>query len=129
MVAPSENDTYGKRSVTIIEPGKNEPVNDAKASVERVYITRQSKELVKMDNCEELEKLYAPKDNKFNDYETMERYLAEINKTMTDLASTDDTIEDGNFGRTILCGLSEEWDTVVSALCNLPEEFNSATVK
>ena len=31
---------------------------------------------------------------------------------------------------TILCGLSEEWDTVVSALCNLPEdEFKCSTIK
>lgn len=30
----------------------------------------------------------------------------------------------------ILCGLPDEWDTVVSALCNLPEnEFTCATVK
>ncbi|GLV46159.1 hypothetical protein CBL_02875 [Carabus blaptoides fortunei] len=66
---------------------------------------------------EELQRLYAPKDR-------------EINRTVADLSSIGDTIEDGDLAMPILCGLSDDWDTVVSSLCNLPEgDFKSATIK
>ena len=93
---------------------------------------------------EELQKLYAPKDSKFrtvqlrrklyshklSDYETVENYLGQINKTVTELSSIGDAIENGDLGMVILCGLTDDWDTVVSALCNLPEnEFTCATIK
>ncbi|GLV36032.1 hypothetical protein CBL_01796 [Carabus blaptoides fortunei] len=93
---------------------------------------------------EELQRLYAPKDSKFRtvqlrrklyslkmaDCDSIENYLGEINRTVADLSSIGDTIEDGDLAMTILCGLSDDWDTVVSALCNLPEgDFKSATIK
>lgn len=96
------------------------------------------------DVWEELQKLYAPKDSKFRtvqlrrklyshkmcDYESVENYLGQINKTVTELSNIGDQVEDGDLAMMILCGLSDEWDTVVSALCNLPEnEFTCATVK
>ncbi|GLV46220.1 hypothetical protein CBL_09985 [Carabus blaptoides fortunei] len=66
---------------------------------------------------EELQRLYAPKDR-------------EINRTVADLSSIGDTIEDGDLAMSTLCVLSDDWDTVVSALCNLPEgDFKSATIK
>lgn len=92
----------------------------------------------------ELEKLYAPRDSKYrivqlrrklysiklSDYESMEVYLGQINETVAELANVGHQVEDGNLAMTILCGLSEEWDTAASALCNLPEdEFKCSTIK
>lgn len=96
------------------------------------------------DVWEELQRLYAPKDSKFrtvqlrrklyshkmSDHETVENYLGQINKTVTELSNIGDQIEDGDLAMVILCGLSDEWDTVASVLCNLPEnEFTCATIK
>ncbi|GLV44621.1 hypothetical protein CBL_20541 [Carabus blaptoides fortunei] len=93
---------------------------------------------------EDLQRLYAPKDSKFRtvplrrklyslkmaDCESIENYLGEINITVADLSSIVDTIEDGDLAMTTLCVLSDDWDTVVSALCNFPEgDFKSATIK
>ena len=92
----------------------------------------------------ELERLYTPRDSKYrivqlrrklystklNDYESMEAYLGQINQTVAELANVDNQIEDGDLAMTILCGLPEEWDTVVSTLCNVPEdEFKCTNIK
>lgn len=56
-------------------------------------------------------------------YESMECYSGQINKTVADLANIGDTIKDGDLAMTILCGL------VVSALCNLLDaDFTSTNI-
>ncbi|KFD67269.1 hypothetical protein M514_20518 [Trichuris suis] len=92
---------------------------------------------------EELQKLYAPKDSKFRviqlrrqlysekleSHTSMDSYLATMNHLVTELISTGDKISD-DIAMTILCGLSDDWDNVVSVICNLPaSEFSCATVK
>uniref|UniRef100_A0A5S6QG42 Retrovirus-related Pol polyprotein from transposon TNT 1-94 n=1 Tax=Trichuris muris TaxID=70415 RepID=A0A5S6QG42_TRIMR len=93
---------------------------------------------------EELQRLYAPKDSKFRmvqlrrrlyteklEYHpSMDAYLATMNHLVTELISVGDSVSDGDVAMTILCGLSDDWDNVVSAICNLPAtEFTCATVK
>lgn len=69
---------------SVIEPGEDEPPDDAVANIKKAYITRQGKALAKIalaicdeqqmhirsllkakDVWEELQRLYAPKDSKF----------------------------------------------------------------
>jgi len=94
-----------------------------------------------MEVWDELQKLYAPKNStvqlrrqlysyKMNTYESMENYMGQINKTVADLSSIGDEIEDGDLAMIILCGLPDDYDNVASALCNFPaNDFTSATVK
>uniref|UniRef100_A0A5S6Q476 CCHC-type domain-containing protein n=1 Tax=Trichuris muris TaxID=70415 RepID=A0A5S6Q476_TRIMR len=61
---------------------------------------------------------------------SMDAYLATMNHLVTELISVGDSVSDGDVAMTILCGLSDDWDNVVSAICNLPAtEFTCATVK
>lgn len=93
---------------------------------------------------DELQKLYAPRDSKFrtvqlrrqlyshkmSDSGSMENYLGQINRTVGDLSSVGDVIDDSDIAMVILCGLSSDYDNVASNLCSLPaDEFKSATVK
>lgn len=93
---------------------------------------------------DELQRLYAPKDSKFrtvqlrrqlyshkmSDCGSMESYLGKISRTVGDLSSIGDVIDDSDIAMIILCGLSSDYDNVASNLCNLPAgEFKSATVK
>ncbi|KFD56697.1 hypothetical protein M514_02373 [Trichuris suis] len=53
-----------------------------------------------------------------------------MNRIVSELVSVGDRIDDGDLAMTILCGLPDDWDVVVSSTCNLPEsEFSCATVK
>jgi len=146
-----------------VEPGEEEPEEDATNAVKKAYVNRQGKALAKiaLAICDEqqmhirnkitakkvwneLQKLYAPKDSKFRTVqlrrqlysykmdtcESMENYMGQINKTVADLSSIGDEIEDGDLEMIILCGLPDDYDNVASALCNLPaNDFTSATVK
>jgi hypothetical protein len=93
---------------------------------------------------DELERLYAPRDSKFrivqlrrslysqksSNFDSVESYLGQINTIVTELANVGSKIEDGDLAMTILCGLSDDWDSVISALCNLPEkDLTCATIK
>lgn len=148
---------------TVIEPGENEPAEDAPGAQKKQFISRQGRthEKIALAICDEqqmhirnkatakevwveLQKLYAPRDSKFRTIqlrrqlysykmstcESMENYLGQINKTVADLSSIGDEIEDGDLAMIILCGLPDDYDNVASALCNLPaNEFTSATIK
>lgn len=52
----------------------------------------------------------------------MENYMGQINKTVADLSSIEDTIEDDDLAMIILCGLPADYDNIASALCNLPAD-------
>jgi len=148
---------------SVVEPGEEEPAENATNAVKKAYVNRQGKALAKIalaicdeqqmhirnkttakEVWDELQKLYAPKNSKFrtvqlrrqlysykmNTCESMENYMGQINKTVTDLSSIGDKIEDGDLAMIILCGLPDDYDNVASALCNLPaNNFTSATVK
>ncbi|UYV66781.1 K02A2.6-like, partial [Cordylochernes scorpioides] len=93
---------------------------------------------------EELEKLYAPKDSRYRavqlrrqlygerltQHSNMEGYMGKINYIVNELAQIGDKIDDGDLAMVLLGGLPEDWDTVVSTICNLPDsDFITATVK
>ncbi|UYV65318.1 hypothetical protein LAZ67_3003933 [Cordylochernes scorpioides] len=93
---------------------------------------------------EEMEKLYAPKDSRYRavllrrqlygerltQHSNMEGYMGKINQTVNELALIGDKIDDGDLAMVLLGGLPEDWDTVVSNICNLPDsDFTTATVK
>ncbi|UYV78316.1 hypothetical protein LAZ67_16000942 [Cordylochernes scorpioides] len=93
---------------------------------------------------EELEKLYAPKDSRYRavqlrrqlygerltQHSNMEGYMGKINYIVNELAQIGDKIDDGDLAMVLLGGLPEDWDIVVSTICNLPDsDFTTATVK
>ncbi|UYV69220.1 hypothetical protein LAZ67_6002864, partial [Cordylochernes scorpioides] len=93
---------------------------------------------------EELEKLYAPKDSRYRavqlrrqlygkrltQHSNMEGYMGKINYIVNELAQIGDKIDDGDLAMVLLGGLPEDWDIVVSTICNLPDsDFMTATVK
>ncbi|UYV85032.1 hypothetical protein LAZ67_X004343 [Cordylochernes scorpioides] len=53
-----------------------------------------------------------------------------INLIVSELTGVGDKIEDGDLSMLILCGMPEDWDNVISTMCNLPEsEFTSANIR
>ncbi|UYV79484.1 hypothetical protein LAZ67_17002840 [Cordylochernes scorpioides] len=93
---------------------------------------------------DELQRLYAPRDSKhrilqlrrklysqkFCQHPNMNTYLGSINLIVSELTGVGDKIEDGDLSMLILCGMSEDWDNVISTMCNLPEsEFTSANIR
>ncbi|UYV77157.1 hypothetical protein LAZ67_14003462 [Cordylochernes scorpioides] len=93
---------------------------------------------------EELEKLYAPKDSRYRavqlrrqlygerltQHSNMEGYMGKINYIVNELAQIGDKIDDGDLAMVLLGELPENWDIVVSTICNLPDsDFTTATVK
>ncbi|KHJ39916.1 hypothetical protein D918_10036 [Trichuris suis] len=53
-----------------------------------------------------------------------------MNSIVSELVIVGDRIDDGDLAMTILCRVPDDWDVVVSSICNLPEsEFSCATVK
>jgi len=118
---------------------------DATNAVKKAFVNRQEKALAKIalaicdeqqmhirnkiiakEVWDELQKLYAPKNNKFrtvqlrrqlysykmNICESMENYMGQINKTVADLSSIGDEIKDGDLAMIILCGLPDDYDNV-----------------
>ncbi|UYV77695.1 K02A2.6-like, partial [Cordylochernes scorpioides] len=94
--------------------------------------------------CDELQRLYAPRDSKhrilqlrrklysqkFCQHANMDAYLGSINLIVSELTGVGDKIEDGDLSMLILCGMPEDWDNVISTMCNLPEsEFTSANIR
>ncbi|UYV76936.1 K02A2.6-like, partial [Cordylochernes scorpioides] len=92
----------------------------------------------------ELQRLYAPRDSKhrilqlrrklysqkFCQHANMNAYLGSINLIVSELTGVGDKIEDGDLSMLILCGMPEDWDNVISTMCNLPEsEFTSANIR
>ncbi|UYV60193.1 hypothetical protein LAZ67_1000357 [Cordylochernes scorpioides] len=93
---------------------------------------------------DELQRLYAPRDSKhrilqlrrklysqkFCQHANMDAYLRSINLIVSELTGVGDKIEDGDLSMLILCGMPEDWDNVISTMCNLPEsEFTSANIR
>ncbi|UYV80016.1 hypothetical protein LAZ67_18001431, partial [Cordylochernes scorpioides] len=93
---------------------------------------------------DELQRLYAPRDSKhrilqlrrklysqkFCQHANMDAYLGSINLIVSELTGVGDKIEDGDLSMLILCGMPEDWDNVISTMCNLPEsEFTSANIR
>ncbi|UYV69157.1 hypothetical protein LAZ67_6002607 [Cordylochernes scorpioides] len=93
---------------------------------------------------DELQRLYAPRDSKhrilqlrrklysqkFCQHANMNAYLGSINLIVSELTGVGDKIEDGDLSMLILCGMPEDWDNVISTMCNLPEsEFTSANIR
>uniref|UniRef100_A0A5S6QEA8 CCHC-type domain-containing protein n=1 Tax=Trichuris muris TaxID=70415 RepID=A0A5S6QEA8_TRIMR len=96
------------------------------------------------DVWEELQRLYAPMDSKLRilqlrrqlysekleSHGGMDACLGKINHIVTELTNIGDRIGHGDLAMIILCGLPEDWDVVISSICNLPEsEFCCSTVK
>ncbi|UYV73235.1 hypothetical protein LAZ67_10002262 [Cordylochernes scorpioides] len=93
---------------------------------------------------DELQRLYAPRDSKhrilqlrrklysqkFCQHANMDAYLGSIDLIVSELTGVGDKIEDGGLSMLILCGMPEDWDNVISTMCNLPEsEFTSANIR